>query len=206
MTILPIPVGSLETNCYLCYKQPENAVLIDPGDEAERILEAVRQKNATLRAILLTHAHYDHILAAEAVAGACAAPILAPAGEREALEDGMINLSALMGGATCHVKADRFLEDGEEVTVGEMTFRVLHTPGHTRGSSCYDMPGEGVLFAGDTLFFHSYGRTDLPGGSERQMAASLRRLLALEGDRVVYPGHGPATTLAQERLHNPYAK
>lgn len=206
MTILPIPVGELETNCYLVYKQGGDAVLIDPGGEAERIVEAVRQKNATVRAVFLTHAHFDHMMAAEAVAKEYEAPVLVHEAEQEALADGMINLSALMGGRICHVQADRFLRDGEEVTVGEMAFRVLHTPGHTRGSCCYDLPDEGVLFAGDTLFFHSFGRTDFPGGSDCQMRASIQRLLDLEGDRVVYPGHGPATTLAQERLYNPYAR
>ena len=89
--------------------------------------------------------------------------------------------------------------------MGDITFQVLHTPGHTPGSVCYDVPEAGVLFSGDTLFYHSYGRTDFPGGSERDMVASLRRLWALPGDRKVYPGHGGPTTLAQERRCNPYA-
>ena len=173
MTVLPIPVGQLQTNCYLVYTQPDQAVLIDPGDEAMRILAVVREHGATVRAILLTHAHFDHMMAAQEVSASLAAPLYAPAGDSEALTDGVRNLSALMGGRTCHVKADHLLSEGDHVAVGDITFQVLHTPGHTPGSVCYDVPEAGVLFSGDTLFYHSYGRTDFPGGSERDMAASL---------------------------------
>ena len=205
MTVLPIPVGQLQTNCYLVYTPPDQAVLIDPGDEATRILAVVREHGATVRAVLLTHAHFDHMMAAQEVSASLAAPLYAPAGDSEALTDGVRNLSALMGGRTCHVKADHLLSEGDHVAVGDITFQVLHTPGHTPGSVCYDVPEAGVLFSGDTLFYHSYGRTDFPGGSERDMVASLRRLWALPGDRKVYPGHGGPTTLAQERRCNPYA-
>lgn len=203
MTVYPIPVGELETNCYLIYDRPQEAVIVDPGAEAATILQTIADHGATVKAVLLTHAHFDHILAAEEVANACAAPIYIHALEQPALTDGMLNLSSLMGRGTCHLRADHFLADGDEVTVGDMTFRVLHTPGHTVGSCCYELRGRNILIAGDTLFRRSYGRTDLPGGSYRQIKESLHRLFQMEGDAVVYPGHGAATTLAEEREQNP---
>lgn len=203
MTVLPIPVGELETNCYLIYDRPQEAVIVDPGAEADRILHTIAEHGATVKAILLTHAHFDHILAAEEVAKACAAPLYIHELEKPALTDGMLNLSSLMGQGTCHLQADHFLKDGDEVAVGELVFRVVHTPGHTVGSCCYELVGRNILIAGDTLFRRSYGRTDLPGGNYRQLKESLHRLFQMEGDAVVYPGHGPATTLAEERGQNP---
>lgn len=205
LTICPIPVGELQTNCYLVYNRPDQAVLIDPGDDAGCILEILRENRAEIRAILLTHAHFDHMMAAEAVKKACNAPLMVYEGEREALTDGMVNLSVPMTGRACRVRAERLLHDGEVVTVGDMTFTVRHTPGHTPGSCCYELRGEDILFSGDTLFLHSYGRTDFPGGSGRDIIASVRGLLALPGDWTVYPGHGPATTLDEERRYNPLA-
>lgn len=203
MTVIPIPVGEMQTNCYLVYEQPQDAVLIDPGAQAADILQVVRQKGAVIRAVFLTHAHFDHMMAAEEVKKACQAPLLVHGEERQGLEDGMLNLSLPMTGQNCCVKADRFLSDGEVVEAGSLRLRVWHTPGHTRGSCCYELEQARVLFSGDTLFYHSYGRTDFPGGSEEQMQQSVSRLLAISGDEQVYPGHGPATTLAEERRCNP---
>lgn len=205
MTIFPIPVGELQTNCYLVYNRPEQAALIDPGGEAGRILETIRENRAEIRAILLTHAHFDHMMAAEEIKRVFSVPLMVYEEEREALADGMINLSLPMTGRGCRVEAERLLRDGDDVTVGDMTFRVLHTPGHTAGSCCYELCGTDALFTGDTLFWHSYGRTDFPGGSGREMIASVRGLLALPGDLAVYPGHGPSTTLDEERRANPLA-
>lgn len=203
MTVIPIPVGEMQTNCYLVYEQPQDAVLIDPGAQAADILQVVRQKGAVIRAVFLTHAHFDHMMAAEEVKKACQAPLLVHGEERQGLEDGMLNLSLPMTGQNYCVKADRFLSDGEVVEAGSLRLRVWHTPGHTRGSCCYELEQARVLFSGDTLFYHSYGRTDFPGGSEEQMQQSVSCLLAIPGDEQVYPGHGPATTLAEERRCNP---
>lgn len=203
MTVIPIPVGEMQTNCYLVYEQPQDAVLIDPGAQAADILQVVRQKGTVIRAVFLTHAHFDHMMAAEEVKKACQAPLLVHGEERQGLEDGMLNLSLPMTGQNCCVKVDRFLSDSEVVEAGSLRLRVWHTPGHTRGSCCYELEQARMLFSGDTLFYHSYGRTDFPGGSEEQMQQSVSRLLAISGDEQVYPGHGPATTLAEERRCNP---
>lgn len=196
-------MGELQTNCYLVYNRPEQAALIDPGGEAGRILEIIRENRAEIRAILLTHAHFDHMMAAEEIKRAFSAPLMVYEEEGEALADGMMNLSLPMTGRSCRIEAERLLRDGDDVVVGDMTFRVLHTPGHTAGSCCYELCGTDALFTGDTLFWHSYGRTDFPGGSGREMIASVRGLLALPGDLAVYPGHGPSTTLDEERRANP---
>lgn len=203
MIVQPIVVGELDTNCYLAYKEPEHAVLIDPGADAARIKQVVAEHHANVEAILLTHAHFDHILASEELSDTLQAPIYVHTADAASLEDSVANMSALFGVYDCRATADHRLQDGDEIKVGDMTLRLMHTPGHSAGSCCYEVVGEDVLFAGDTMFYRSYGRTDAPDGSFREMVRSLHRLMAMDGDRTVYSGHGPATTLSAERRFNP---
>ena len=179
MRVFCLPVGELATNCYLAADENGNAAVIDPGDGAQEILARAAQEGLTIAAILLTHAHYDHMLAAAEVRAATGAP-----------------------GRMPELTADRVVREGDVIEAGGLRFTVLHTPGHTPGSCCYLC--RRTLFSGDTLFMDSEGRTDFPGGDPHALAASLRRLAALEGDYAVYPGHGPATTLSRERAENPY--
>ena len=203
MQIIRLPVGMLQANCYLVAEAGGDAVVIDPGAEAERIIEAVRSRDLKVKHILLTHVHFDHMQAAADVAAATGADILAPEGDWPALTDPQLSLCHMMpGGGSQTLSAAGKLRDGEVVEAGKLRLTVLHTPGHTPGSCCF-LCGD-VLFTGDTLFRGSVGRTDFPGGSYDALKRSLDRLAALPGDYTLLPGHDDATTLAEERAGTPY--
>lgn len=202
MTIRCLPLGAMQANCYLLSDDKGITAVIDPGDEAATILETVRGEGLAVEAILLTHAHFDHILAADEVRLETGAPVYVYEADAPALADPRRSLTMLAQSGAGTLQADRLLKDGEMLRVGELSVVVLHTPGHTPGSCCF-WCGD-ALFSGDTLFAGSIGRTDFPGGDDQAMAASLRMLAALEGDIRVFPGHGESTTLSRERVENPY--
>lgn len=201
MTVSYYPVGALQANCVLLSDGNGHLAVVDPGDEAPRLSALLKRLGGTVEAILLTHVHFDHILATKALQENTGAPLLvheadAPALSNEALS--LIPPQLLPYSLT----ADRLLRDGDTVTVGEMVLEVLHTPGHTPGSCCYRC--EDVLVAGDTLFAGSMGRTDLPGGDTAAMFHSLRRLSELPDELRVIAGHGEETTIGYERRYNPF--
>lgn len=204
MTVETLVVGPLQTNCYLVYDgETHEAVIIDPGDEPQRILSAVAERELDVQAVVLTHVHFDHVLACEAVCHALGVPLYVGAGDEDALIDDNRNLMRYFAPHEhLSLVADRLLYEGDELTLGEQTLTVLETPGHTPGCIC--LLGEEILIAGDTLFCGGVGRTDFPGGDVATLRRSLRRLMAIDGDRRVYPGHDMLTTLAQERATNPY--
>lgn len=201
MEYLCLPVGQLQANCYLVWDENCNAVMIDPGDEADRLLRIVNKRGLSLSAVLLTHAHFDHMMAVNAVKAETGAPVMVHAAEEPALTDERINLSSMVG-TPYRTTADRLLQDGETIKVGNLTFTVVHTPGHTVGSCCYLMGN--LLFSGDTLFADSIGRTDFPGGSMTVMQQSLAKLCTYPDPIGVLSGHGEATTLGREKLYNPF--
>ena len=201
MTVTYFPVGELRANCVILCDGNGHAAVVDPGGEASRILEKVCAMGATVDAILLTHAHFDHLLGVRDLQAATGAPLFVHEDDAAALSDASLNLMSMVC-TPYALSADRLLKDGDAVSVGTDTWTVLHTPGHTRGSVCYY--GDGVLVSGDTLFAGSMGRTDLPGGSTTQMVQSLRRLSALPEDVRVIAGHGEETTIGFERRHNPF--
>ncbi len=204
MQVMCLPVGELDTNCYLVWEDKlREALVLDPGADAPAILRVAEREGLTVQAVVLTHVHFDHMLAAEAVCRACRAPLWVGAGDADALSDSRRNLSSFFRPATpVTVEADRLLHEGDVLTVGDDTLTVWETPGHTPGS--LSLIGEKVVFSGDTLFAGSAGRVDFPGGDRRALARSLRRLAALPSRLTVYAGHGPFTTIAQELLVNPY--
>jgi hydroxyacylglutathione hydrolase len=199
-----VTVGPFEENCYLVVDDAaRRAVLIDPGDEPDRIARMVRDSGAELEAIWLTHAHIDHIGALAAVKREWDVPVymhpadapLFAAGGRQAAYYGLDFEQP--------DPPDRPLADGGRVRVGELEFEVLHTPGHAPGLVVFH--GNGVVLAGDLLFAGSIGRTDLPLSNPADMEASLARVMReLAGDLVVHPGHGPSTTIGRERATNPF--
>lgn len=200
--------NAVDTNCYVigCPATKEAAV-IDPGafspEEVQGILGLLEREGLKARYIINTHGHIDHIAGNRAVKQATGAPILIHADDAGRLGDGQLNGSFLFGLDIQSPPADRLLEDGETVELGDFRIKVLHTPGHTPGGVCLLL--DGVLFSGDTLFAGSVGRTDLPGGSERAILKSIReKLLVLPDDIMVRPGHGPRTAIGKERQSNPY--
>ena len=198
-------VGSVFTNCYfLKNKETEEMLIVDPGDNADRIEQKVLEMQGRPVAILLTHGHFDHILAAEEIKKKYNIPIYACAKEEKTLQDPRINLTAFhMSSYT--LKADVYLTDLQVVELAGFSVQMIETPGHTLGSCCYYLKDEGVLFSGDTLFCGSVGRTDFPGGSASDIVRSLHKLLdSLPENTEVYPGHDTSTTIGYEKRYNPF--
>jgi hydroxyacylglutathione hydrolase len=204
LEIVPLPNGGFAENCYLVFDPTgADAVLVDPGEETDRFLAEARRRNRTIGAIWLTHAHLDHIVGVAAIREATRAPIyLHPADlplYRQLPEQGLwlgVRLSAPPA-------PDRWLQDRDRLQIGTVSVEVRHVPGHTPGHVCFVAPG--CVLAGDVLFQGSIGRTDLPGGDSAALLASIRReLLVLPDDTIVYPGHGPPTTIGAERRTNPF--
>jgi glyoxylase-like metal-dependent hydrolase (beta-lactamase superfamily II) len=205
LIISALPVGMIQTNCYIvgCEETKEGAI-IDPGGHPERIMAEVARQGLTIRYVLDTHAHFDHTDANGAIVAATGAPLaLHP--------DDLPLLNASGGAALFGLQADPSpppdleLHGGDELAVGKLRFQVLHTPGHTPGHVSFYEPDEGVLFDGDVLFRRGIGRTDLPGGSWPILEDSIRRVLfALPDETAVYAGHGPATTIGEEKRLNPW--
>jgi hydroxyacylglutathione hydrolase len=202
------PVGPLQCNCtILADEDTREAVVIDPGDEPERILRALEAARLRPVALLHTHAHLDHITGSRAVKESTGAPIrLHPADGP--LYDALPEQAAFFGlRAQAPLPPDAPLRDGETIRFGAWTLGAIHTPGHTPGSTCFQLLGDSPrLFSGDTLFRRSIGRTDLWGGDTVQILQSIReRLFRLPGDMPVVCGHGPDTTIDEERRLNPFA-
>lgn len=200
MKIYAIQVGEIYTNCYLILNEDTREIIIvDPGDDAERISEKIRELEGRPVAVFLTHGHYDHILAVNDLREAYPA-IEVYIGEKDAamLKDDSLNCTCY--GTRIIVEPDHLVREGTVIDLAGFHCTVMHTPGHTAGSVCYYYEDQHVLFAGDTLFYRSYGRTDLPTGSNREMVTSLVRLLTeLPEDVTVLCGHDRSTTIGYEK-------
>ena len=201
-----LPVGPLQCNCSIIGDEnTREAMVIDPGDEIEDILEVVRKHNLQVKQIVITHAHIDHVGGAMKLRGATGAPILLNQNDYALLK--LLDVQAAWIGVPNpgKVEIDRSVTTGETVSAGSHTAQILHTPGHTEGSVCLFFEPEKKLIAGDTLFAGSIGRTDLPGGNMQKILRSLHDIvLTLPDDTVVVPGHGQLTTIAEERESNPF--
>lgn len=199
-------LGMVQTNTwFVINEKTKELILIDPADDAGRIIRKIEADGLKLQGILLTHGHFDHIGAVDDLR-AYFKSVQCYAGEKEeeVLENGSYNLSASWA-AALSIRADRLLRDKETLTLAGFKIKVIETPGHTKGGVCYYLPEEGVLFSGDTLFRTSVGRTDFPTGSMSQIVRSVQYLTEnLPGDTVVYPGHQEITTIAYEQRFNPY--
>ena len=206
LNLRSLVVGPVMTNCYfLQNKETTELILVDPGAEAERISKMIEKLGKKPVAILLTHGHFDHITAADEVRKKFQTKIYASGKEKELMADPRMNVSVMMG-ESVSLKADVWLEDGQELEMLGETMRCILTPGHTGGGMCFYFPKACMLFSGDTLFQESVGRTDFPTGSSRELIRSVReKLLVLPEAVRVYPGHGLMTTIRDEQMFNPYA-
>lgn len=198
-------LGMVGTNCYLlCNMDIKECVLIDPADSQNEISRMIDESGCSLKGILLTHGHFDHIMAADAVRDKYGVKVYASCDEKNTLEQPHINLGEAYG-LKLSVKADVWHKDGEILKLAGFDIEVLHTPGHTEGGSCYYIREIGVLFSGDTLFCGSVGRTDFPGGSMSEIVRSIKeKVMVLPDDTKVYPGHGEGTSVGYERVNNPF--
>jgi len=202
--IRSLAVGPIQTNCYIIGdERSRQGAVIDPGGDAPDILAAVQDTGLSIAYVINTHAHFDHILAD--------AEIIAATGAKLALHRLDARLLAQGGGAALFglrgpngLTPDLFLDEGDTVTLGDLRLQVLHTPGHSPGGICLYAPAAHALFSGDLLFYQGIGRTDLDGGDYQTILRSLERVLALPDQTVVYPGHGPQTTIGDEKENNPF--
>ena len=201
-----LPVGPLQCNCSVVGDESTHeAIVIDPGDEIDQILALIRKHHLQVKQIVITHAHIDHVGGAMKLRAATGAPILLNQNDYALLK--MLDVQAAWLGmpAPGKVDIDQSLGQADTVKAGSLSAQVLHTPGHTEGSICLYFPAEHKLIAGDTLFAGSIGRTDLPGGSYEKILHSIHdRVLALPDETIVVPGHGPLTTIGEERESNPF--
>lgn len=201
-----IPLGALQTNCYLIY-QDSKGLVVDPGGDAEKLLERVRRLDLEIDAVLLTHAHFDHIGALEEIRRKFDCKVYLHTAEKDWLSDESLNGSGLFPGIdkiSCE-QADIHWESEGEYHVGNFTFKLFETPGHSPGSVTYYFKEENVAFSGDVLFRGGVGRTDLPGGDQETLMNSIHeRLLDLPEETIICSGHGPETTIGDEKEVNPF--
>lgn len=202
-----IVMGSVQTNCYFLYRENDNKIIVvDPADRGEYLYNAFVGKGYEIAAILLTHAHFDHIWGCNRLRELAGVKVYACIEEKELCEDACLNVSEEVGRPYV-VTVDEYLKDGDNVIIAGMKFRVIETPGHTKGSCCYYFEADKILISGDTLFEGSVGRTDLPTGDSAVLEESLKsKLMYLPEETIVFPGHGGSTTIKDEKLYNPYCR
>lgn len=208
MNIEIIPVTAFQQNCSLIWDDEKNAAIIDPGGEAEKLIGRIEELGLNLEAILLTHAHLDHVGAAEQVKQHFGVEIWGPQEEDRFLFDSLPEQSQHFGMPMIHAfLPDRWLHEGETIHAGGGIFEILHLPGHTPGHIGFIEKQKKAAFTGDVLFQGSIGRTDLPGGNYTQLISAIReKLFKLNGDMIIIAGHGPYTTIEHEKTNNPFLK
>lgn len=208
MILKRLEVGMLATNCYIVGSEStKEGIVIDPADEAKRILKAIKDTGLDIKLIVLTHNHPDHIGAVNDVKDATGAKLAIHHDDADGLKSAENRSFNSMFGLKYREspEPDRLLKEGDSIDLGDLHFKVLHTPGHSAGGIC--LVGHGVAFTGDTLFNYGIGRTDLSGGSYNQLLNSINtKLMALPDETAVYPGHGPPSTIGAERKGNPFLR
>jgi glyoxylase-like metal-dependent hydrolase (beta-lactamase superfamily II) len=206
LNIHVIPTGMMEENCSVCWdSEAKEAVIFDPGDDANRIIDYIEQNGLKPMAIIQTHCHYDHIGAIAEVKAKYNIPLLVHSEEvanMRAMEKYMVSQ---LGEEPHHHEVDRFIKSDEVIEYGGITIKVIFTPGHTAGGVCL-LVNDKHLITGDTLFAGSVGRWDFPGGNYEALAKSIKKLMELPNDVMIYPGHGEVSTIGNEKRYNPFVK
>lgn len=199
-------VGPLQVNSYIVSDQDKRAVIIDPGEEGERLAAYLEEEELELQAIFVTHGHFDHIAAVDFLAARKKVPVYTHREEGRLMEDPALNLSEYFRFPAVQARADHFVQHGDRIRISEeLDFQIIEVPGHSPISPCFYSDRLKCLFSGDTLFKQSVGRTDLYRGNSDDLLIHIReRLLALPEDTIVYPGHGLKTTIGKEKQENPY--
>ncbi|WP_339228120.1 MBL fold metallo-hydrolase [Oceanobacillus sp. FSL K6-2867] len=206
MKVKGMPLGPIGTNCYIVYSKG-NALLIDPGAEADKIKAFLEREKLRVQAILLTHAHFDHIAALDEIRKAVGADVYIHENELSWLSDPQMNGSYKLLGNEIVMKPADFTFNIGPMKIGDFTFEVIHTPGHSPGSVSLIFDQDEFIISGDVLFYHGIGRTDLPGGNMKEIEASIKnKLYQLNDSCTVYPGHGPQTTIGEEKQNNPFVR
>ncbi len=206
MRMTRMVVGAIATNCYIVSDEnTKKAFIVDPGGDAERIKNKVAESGLTVEAILLTHGHFDHMMAVDELRDCYGAKVYLGEAEKELIANAQQNVSAMFG-KPMTTTADVFVKDGEILNIAGFSIQVIATPGHTKGGVCYYMKEQEAAFSGDTIFQCSVGRTDFPGGSQSELSRSIReKLFVLPDDTQLFPGHGDSTVVSYERKYNPFA-
>ena len=206
MIIKTLTVGPIMANCFILgCENTKSAVVIDPGDEADKILMALAESQLTVKYIINTHGHFDHVGANKKMKEVTGAEILIHAADADMLEQISMASQAFGMSVENSPPADRMIGEGDQITFGDITLNVIHTPGHSPGGIA--LSTDGIVFVGDSLFYGSIGRTDFPGGDYNTLISSIKNKLFPLGDEVVvYTGHGPETSIGQEKRMNPFLK
>ena len=206
MRLKTMSLGDMQANGYIVSDEnTKDAVIFDAGAEAQRFEKYLTENDLKLNAIVLTHAHFDHIGACREIKDKYNVPIIICEGEEDVISNPNINLTdRFVQGYT--LEYDKVLKDGEKYSFGNLEFTTIRTPGHTPGCACYYFEKEGIMITGDTIFKLSIGRTDFPLGDTDEMMKSLEKLARMDENIILYPGHGPSSTIGQEKMYNPYMK
>lgn len=205
LTIYQLEIGAIRTNCYLVSDtETKDTIIIDPADSEEQIAVFIKEHELNIKGVFLTHGHFDHIYGAVPLANQFRVSLYACEKEKELLSQYELNCSTMIQ-RPIEIEADIWVKDGKTIQLGTLTFQVIETPGHTKGSVCYYFKKDNILLSGDTLFLESVGRTDLPTANSQEMINSVKNKLAvLPEETIVLPGHGECTTIAYEKKNNPY--
>lgn len=203
-----IVVGPIQTNCYIVHPQDSmECIVADPGADAERILSFIDRKGLTVKGILLTHGHFDHILGLKELKEKVRTEVYIGEEEKQLLADANMNCSIIGAGVAASCSADYYLKDGQSFELARMQVKYLHTPGHTKGSGCYYFQEAGFVLSGDTIFLESLGRTDLPTGNDCMIMQSIEnKLMTLPETVLLFPGHGSETSVGYEKKNNMFLR